>query len=82
MDLQTYIETPARLSQLAADVGTSPGWIWQIATGWRGKRASAEMAVKIETATAGEVSRAELRPDLFASVVTGAAESAPVKGAA
>jgi len=28
-------------------------------------RVSAEVAIKIERATAGEISRAELRPDLF-----------------
>lgn len=65
MELLKYIETPERHAQLAKDVGTSQGWLWQIATGWRGKRASAEMAVKIEVASKGEISRAELRPDLF-----------------
>lgn len=69
MDLATYISDPERAEALANDVGTSTAWLWQIATRWRNKRASAELATKIDRATRRlgpePVARASLRPDLF-----------------
>ena len=69
MDLATYISDPERAEALANDVGTSTAWLWQIATRWRNKRASAELATKIDRATRRlgpeTVARASLRPDLF-----------------
>jgi DNA-binding transcriptional regulator YdaS (Cro superfamily) len=41
----------------------SVGYLYQLAGGHR--RASAEMAKRIEDATDGQVTRLELRPDLF-----------------
>ena len=72
MDLSTYISDADRAQKLAARLGTSTGWLWQIANRWRGKKASAELATRIEreTATLGPeaVPRASLRPDLFFTV--------------
>lgn len=65
MDLKTYIADPKRKASLAIATGADPQWLWQIATRWKGKRASAELAVAIETATTGDVPRNELRPDIF-----------------
>lgn len=65
MNLLTYIEDRDRKAALAAATGTSEGYLWQIATGWRGKRPSWELAQAIEEATGGEVTRQELRPDIW-----------------
>lgn len=65
MDLKTYIDDPDRKAALVNATGANPQWLWQIATGWRNKRPSPELAVKIETATGGEVPRHLLRPDIF-----------------
>lgn len=65
MELVEYISDMAARKQLAADIGTSPEYLWQIATGWRGKRASKVMALSIERATGGQVPPGKLRPDLF-----------------
>lgn len=50
-------------AKLGAATGYSQHAIWQAK---RKGRVSAEMAVRIERATQGLVSKAELRPDLFA----------------
>ena len=55
MDLKTYIADESRKNALALAVGKSPAYLWQVATGWRDKRASPELAQAIENATAGEV---------------------------
>ncbi|GAB3305729.1 hypothetical protein [Luteimonas notoginsengisoli] len=69
MDLIKFIEDPGRHQRLAEEVGTTKAWLWQIATGWRGKRASTDLAMKIESASRGigpeAVSRSVLRPDIW-----------------
>lgn len=65
MDLNTYISDTNARRLLAEEVGTSTGYLWQMATGWRGKRASRIMAIAIERATNGAVTRQELRPDIW-----------------
>lgn len=52
MDLLTYISDMSRRVALAAACGTSPEYLWQIATGWRGKRPSARLACAIERESA------------------------------
>jgi NAD(P)H-dependent flavin oxidoreductase YrpB (nitropropane dioxygenase family) len=52
----------ARLARKVSRAG-SVGYLYLIAGGHR--RPSAELAKKIEQATAGKVTRAELRPDIF-----------------
>lgn len=58
-----YIEDIPRRRKLADDVGTVPEYLWQIATGRRD--ASPRLAILIDEATNGAVSKAELRPDIF-----------------
>jgi DNA-binding transcriptional regulator YdaS (Cro superfamily) len=47
----------------AAKVGTSKAYLYQLATGRR--KASPKLAKRIHDATAGAVSLAELRPDVW-----------------
>ncbi len=73
MDLLTFISDPERKRRLAVLTGASEGYLWQCATGWRGKRTSPELAQNIERAsvTIGSemgvegVSRSVLRPDIW-----------------
>ena len=65
MNLKTYLTDPTRRDALAAALGTSKQYLWQLAEGWRGRKGSAEMAKRIQTATNGEVPAYELRPDIW-----------------
>lgn len=69
MDLLTFISDRDRKAALATSLGASEGYLWQIATGWRGKRASWELAQRIESMTAGigpeAVPKSSLRPDIW-----------------
>jgi len=65
MNLADYIAEPARRAELARQLSTSRDYLWQIATGWNGRRVTAERCIAIETATDGVVTRYELRPDVF-----------------
>ena len=69
MDLTTFIADKTRKTELAAKLGASEGYLWQIATGWRGKRASWELAQRIEQATEEigpeAVPKSSLRPDIW-----------------
>jgi DNA-binding transcriptional regulator YdaS (Cro superfamily) len=64
MDLTTYIDDMGRRRALADAIGTSAAYLWQIATGWRGRQVNADLAQQIEHATGGQVRCEELRPDL------------------
>ena len=70
MELSTFIEDAGRKARLALLTGKSEGYLWQVATGWRGKKASAELAIAIEAATGDigpeVVPRHLIRPDLWA----------------
>lgn len=63
--LRDYISDPARRADLIAALDTSYMTLWQVATGWRGRRVSAERAIAIEAATGGVVPRWRMRPDLW-----------------
>lgn len=69
MDLLTFISDPARKRRLAALTKSSEGYLWQIATGWRNKRASPELAqvIEKESAVIGPegVPKELLRPDIW-----------------
>ena len=65
MNLMSYISDTARKQALAAALNTSPDYLWQIATAWRGKKPSPAFARRIRDATGGEVSLHELRPDVW-----------------
>lgn len=47
---------------IAKEAGTSVGHLWQLAGGHR--KASAELAERLQDASAGEITIAGLRPDL------------------
>lgn len=74
MDLLTFISDSERKRRLAVLTGASEGYLWQCATGWRGKRTSPELAQSIERASAeigaesgvAGVPRCALRPDIWA----------------
>lgn len=51
MDLLTYIADMSRRVALAKACDTSPEYLWQIATQWRGKRPSPQLAALIERQT-------------------------------
>jgi DNA-binding transcriptional regulator YdaS (Cro superfamily) len=65
MTLEEYFMTEPRGSkaEMAQYLGISPTWLGQLLSGVR--LASPKLAVAIEKATQGLVTRAELRPDLF-----------------
>jgi hypothetical protein len=69
MKLAEFIAEPTRRRRLAAALSRSPDYLWQVATGWRGRRPSAELAIAIERETAligpELVDRGSLRPDLW-----------------
>lgn len=69
MELISFIADGDRKRQLAVLTRSSEGYLWQIATGWRNKRASPGLALEIERATAligpETVSKSELRPDIW-----------------
>jgi DNA-binding transcriptional regulator YdaS (Cro superfamily) len=69
MDLNTYISDTGRRSALAEAVGTSPDYLWQVATGWNGRKPGPDLAKAIERETERlgpeKVSKETLRPDLW-----------------
>lgn len=65
MDLATYIADTERRARLARDLDTDPAYLWQLATRWRNKRPSPDMARRIEAATSGTVTKETLRPDIW-----------------
>jgi hypothetical protein len=48
MDLLTYISDMDRRVRLAEACRTSPQYLWQLATRWKGKRPSPKLAETIE----------------------------------
>lgn len=69
MDLRTYIADMARRERLADACNTSPNYLWQIATKWKGRRPSPQLAKEIERVTAQlgpeRVPKETLRPDVW-----------------
>lgn len=63
MTLLEFISDMAKRGELAATVGYSPDYLWQVATDRR--KASHKLARAIEEATHGSVTRYTLRPDIF-----------------
>lgn len=51
MDLQTYISDLDRRQALAAALGKSPDYLYQLGTGWDNRRPSPDLAAQIENAT-------------------------------
>ncbi|PZO66352.1 MAG: transcriptional regulator [Pseudoxanthomonas suwonensis] len=68
MNLSKYFaQDCSNRRRLAAAIGVHKMYLWQIGAGQR--RPSAELAKRIEEATQGAVTRAELRPDIFGDMV-------------
>lgn len=65
MDLQTFFKTTGRRAELAARLGKTPNYLWQLAVRYRGRKPSAELARRIHEETLGVVSLKELRPDIW-----------------
>lgn len=65
LTLREYLFERERRDELVKALGTSYDYLWQIATAWRGRRASPDMALRIERATNGVVPRWVTRPDLW-----------------
>lgn len=63
MDLSKYVRDKSSQSALARKLNVSQGLIYQWLNGIT--RITGERAVQIEMATDGDVTREELRPDLF-----------------
>lgn len=62
MNLETYCNEHGQTS-LAVALGVTQGLVWQWLNGRT--RITAEKAIEIEKATRGQVSRRDLRPDLY-----------------
>jgi DNA-binding transcriptional regulator YdaS (Cro superfamily) len=65
MDLTSFIADRQRRASLAKACDTSPDYLWQIATGWKGRKPSARLARRIHDATHGLISLESMRPDVF-----------------
>jgi len=65
MTLVEYFKTDVRgaKSEMAEHLGVTPTWMALLISGRR--KASPMLAVRIEEATGGLVTRLELRPDIF-----------------
>lgn len=67
MDMKNYLKnhTKAEREALAARCGTSVEYFWQIAGGHR--KPSHGLAIRLEEASGGAVTREGLRPDIYAT---------------
>jgi len=84
MELTDYIADSERRKALAAATGSSPDYLWQIATKWvrptTGKevRASTDLAIAIERETTRmgpeTVRKESLRPDVWPASIEGPSE--------
>ena len=65
MTLEEYFKDEPRgaKAEMAEHLGISPTWLGQILSGVR--KASPKLAIAIEKATQGLVTRKEMRPDLY-----------------
>jgi len=63
MNLTEYFADVSGREDLARALSKNPDYLYQIATNRR--QASPALAIQIEAATQGKVTRAELRPDLW-----------------
>jgi DNA-binding transcriptional regulator YdaS (Cro superfamily) len=68
MDMKTFLKntSPDEREALANRLGTSVAYFWQIAGGHR--KPSALLCRRLEAASGGLISAAELRPELFGSI--------------
>lgn len=65
MKLADYLLSKrGRRDELARKLGCSPQYLWQISSGWKGRRPSVALALRIQKATRGKVRVADLIPEL------------------
>jgi len=64
MQLIDYLTDPRVRAHVAHELGISPAYLWQLATGWHGRKPSTDLCTRIERITAGAVTCEELRPDV------------------
>jgi DNA-binding transcriptional regulator YdaS (Cro superfamily) len=69
MELLTYIKDTSRLDSLAKRLSTSPQYLRQIATKFRGRTCSPKLALRIEEQTDGVVPKWTIRPDIWPELV-------------
>lgn len=65
MRLHEFIADRSRRASLAAACGTTPDYLWQVATGWRGRKPSPRLARLVHKETHGLVTLQSMRPDVF-----------------
>jgi len=65
MDLHTFLKTTGKRRELAARVGVSPNYLWQLAVRYRDRQPSPALAKRIHDETLGVVSLHSLRPDVW-----------------
>ena len=65
MKLIEYIADPVKRRELAAKLGTSPGYLWQMAATWKGRRVPAERVFEVCRHTGDVVTPHGVRPDLY-----------------
>ena len=65
MDIARYAKRNGGFPKIAAHLGLNAEFLRQISKGRR--KPSPETAIAIEHATSGQVTREELRPDIFAA---------------
>jgi|GEM_PF-1708655 len=65
MTLKEFISNRSRSAELREACGKSRVYLWQLANNWRGRRPSPKLALRLEAASGGVVSRHTLRPDIF-----------------
>jgi DNA-binding transcriptional regulator YdaS (Cro superfamily) len=65
MDMLEYISDTARRDDLVNKLKTSPLYLRQIATRFRNRTCSPKLAIRIEEASGGQITRESLRPDIF-----------------
>lgn len=66
MDIRTYALSHGGFPRVAEKLGFNAEFLRQVAKGRR--RVSPQNAIRIERATQGAVTRADLRPDIFGPV--------------
>lgn len=70
MDMRTFISRfPDQLGVVAETAGTKPIYLRQIANGHR--QPSFAMALRLEEATSGTVTKSDLRPDIWPPIQAG-----------
>ncbi len=65
MNITDYIQDQQRRAALAVALGTSEQYLWQMATGWRGRRFSAQHVLKVCHFSGGLITPHALRPDIY-----------------